>query len=238
MPNLNRANLSITPLSVRINDLIEAAEPVEKNLRQYLGASSIGSECLRRIQYEWVVDPVHRSQTRDIFNRGHYFEAITRQHLIRSGFKFAPENRLGFSVAGDLFRGHSDGILIAGPALPEVGYPCIWECKALGDKGWKNLERDGLVAAYPHYAAQVWLYQAYLGVTDWPAVFTAVNANTCQRLHLLHPFDAVRAQEWSDRAVMVIKATVAGELLARAYDDPTDWRCVMCSHRARCWRQP
>jgi hypothetical protein len=41
---------------------------------------------------------------------------------------------------------------------------------------------------------------AYLDVTN-PALFTAVNADTCERLHLLVPFNAERAQEWSDRAV-------------------------------------
>jgi len=69
-----------------------------------------------------------------------------------------------------------------------------------------------------------------------PAIFTAVNSNTMERLHVLHPFNAERAQAWSDRAVAVIKATVAGELLPRAYDDPTDWRCRVCGHRERCWR--
>ena len=44
------------------------------------------------------------------------------------------------------------------------------------------------------------------------------------------PFDAERAQEWSDRAATIIEATRAGELLPRAYDDPQDWRCRMCSH--------
>jgi hypothetical protein len=53
----------------------------------------------------------------------------------------------------------------------------------------------------------------------------------------LLPFDAAQAQAWSDRAVAIIKATQAGELLPRAYDDSKDWRCRMCSHCERCWRQ-
>jgi hypothetical protein len=36
---------------------------------------------------------------------------------------------------------------------------------------------------------------------------------------------------------MVIEATRAGELLRRVTEDPTDWRCKMCAHRERCWRQ-
>jgi hypothetical protein len=233
--DFNRANLSEASISVAINDLIEQAEP-EENARQYLGASVIGSECLRKVQYDWMVKPTHLSQTRDIFTRGHFFEELSRQHLIRAGFRFAPAERLGFSAADGLFRGHADGILISGPELPGADYPALWEHKCLGDKGWRTLERDGLEKACPQYAAQVWLYQAYLEVTDEPAVFTAVNANTCARLHVLVPFNAERAQAWSDRAVAVIEATRAAELLPRGYDDPTDWRCKMCSHRERCWR--
>ena len=51
----------------------------------------------------------------------------------------------------------------------------------------------------------------------------------------LVPFDAELAQATSDRAVMVIEATRAGELLSRITEDPNDWRCKMCSHRERCW---
>jgi hypothetical protein len=235
--DLNKANLSATPLSVAINELIAHAEDPERNTRLYLGASSVGSECLRKIQFDWMVDATHVSRTRDIFRRGHLFEELSRQHLVRAGFRFAPDDRLGFKTADGMFQGHADGIITAGPALSGVGYPCVWEHKALGEKGWKSIERDGLESAYPGYAAQIWIYQAYLGVADHPAIFTAVNANTMERLHLLHPFNAERAQMWSDRAVTVIEATKAGELLPRAYQDQTDWRCKFCSHRERCWEQ-
>jgi hypothetical protein len=95
---------------------------------------------------------------------------------------------------------------------------------AWGDKGWRDIEPNGLEKAYPQYAAQIWLYQAYLNVTDHPALFTATNANTCERLHLLFPLNAERAQQCSDRAVAVIEATRAGELLPRVTEDAKDWR--------------
>jgi PD-(D/E)XK nuclease superfamily len=235
MLDFNRAHLSEELINTAVNVLIEKAESYEKNERQYLGASSIGSKCLRKIQYDWWVDPVHLSRTRDIFRRGLLIEELSRQHFIRAGFKFAPRERLGFCAADGLFRGHADGIITDGPDLGGAGYPCIWEHKCLGAKGWRALERDGLLKAYPQYAAQVWIYQAYLDVAAHPAIFTAVNADTMERLHLLLPFDAEQAQAWSDRAVAVIRATAAGELLPRGFDDPADWRCKVCSHRARCW---
>jgi hypothetical protein len=78
------------------------------------------------------------------------------------------------------------------------------------------------------------IYQAYLDCTN-PALFSVVNADTCERLHFPVPFDAELAQRFSDRAVTVIEATRAGEQLPRIVEDPTDWRCKMCSHRERCW---
>jgi hypothetical protein len=237
MLDFNRGNLSSQALSQALNNLIERAEPPSENVRYYLGASSIGSECLRRVQFDWWVDPVHPSRIKDIFARGHFFEEVTRQHLKRVGFAFAPPERLEFITAGGVFRGHADGILLDGPELPDLRYPCLWECKCLKAKGWKAIERDGLVGLYEVYAAQVALYAAYLDVTDRPALFSVVNADSCERLHFLVPFDAERAQAWSDRAVVVIEATRAGELLPRITDNPDDWRCKICSHRERCWPQ-
>ena len=238
MPNFNRANVSVAPINVAINELIEAAatRAPEQNNRQYLGASAIGSECLRRVQFDWQCDPKHSQRTRDIFRRGHVFEAISKQHLIAAGFCFAKAGKaLGFSAVGGAFRGHCDGIITGGPELPGIGYPCLWEHKCLAAKGWRAIERNGLAKEYPHYLAQILIYQAYLNLTDHSAIFTAVNADTCDRLHLLVAFDAALAQQWSDRAVSVIEATRVGELLPRVTDNPTDWRCKMCGHHERCW---
>ena len=233
--DFNRSNLSDRPINQLVNELIERAEPPSENYRQYLGASSIGNECLRKVQYDWMVDPVFPVRTKDIFARGHFFENVTRAHLIAAGFKFAPPEKLRFEAADGLFRGHADGILVAGPQLPALRFPCIWEHKCVRNKGWKAIERDGLAGLYAPYAGQVAIYQAYLDVTN-PALFTVTNADDCSRLHFLLPFDAQLAQMMSDRAVAVIKATKAGELLSRVTEDPNDWRCKMCGHRERCWR--
>jgi hypothetical protein len=121
--------------------------------------------------------------------------------------------------------------------VPGLIYPCVWEHKCLKAKGWKAIERDGLTGLYAVYAGQVALYQAYLDFTN-PALFSVVNADTCERLHFAVPFDAQLAQATSDRAVTVIQATSAGELLPRVTEDPEDWRCKMCQWRDRCWSSP
>ena len=238
MLNLNRASLSLEPVNVALNDTIERAAATTAELpRPYLGASIIGDNCARKTQYSWWCKPVLAARTREIFDRGHYFEERARRLLVAAGFKFAPPEALAFTAAGGALRGHADGIILHGPDLPGAYliFPLIWEHKAVNVKNWRAIERDGLERAFPQYAVQVALYQAYLNITT-PVLFTVTNADTCEWLHFLVPFDAERAQLWSDRAVNIIEATRAGELLPRGYDDPEDWHCRVCAHRERCWR--
>jgi len=139
------------PINVALNAAIERAAAGKAELpHPYLGASIVGSDCLRRVQYDWWCRPEISARTRAIFARGHYFEARVREQLVAAGLTFAP---------------------------PQV------------------------------------------------LAFTAVN-----------PFDAERAQLWSDRAANIIAATRAGELLPRAYKDPDKFPCKICPHVARCWR--
>jgi hypothetical protein len=235
--DFNRTELSATPTSIAINALLEAgARGSTETTRGYLGASVVGSACMRKVQYDWLCDPAHPSRLRDIFARGHFFEVQSRECFVHAGFIFATEDRLEFTALDGWLRGHADGVLTGGPAIPGVGYPCLWEHKAINAKGWRSLERDGLEKSYPQYAAQVALYQYHLGVDDHPAIFTALNADTCDRLHLLVPFDAERARMWTERAALIVNATQAGELLPRFTDDPDHFRCRLCGHRERCWR--
>jgi hypothetical protein len=114
--DLNRANLSIEPVNAAINDAIERAAATTDELpRPYLGASIVGSECLRKVQYDWWCQHLHSARLREIFARGHYFERQSRQRLSAAGFKFAPPETLGFSAVNGTLRGTADGIIIAGP---------------------------------------------------------------------------------------------------------------------------
>jgi CRISPR/Cas system-associated exonuclease Cas4 (RecB family) len=237
VPDFNRTEASAAPASIAINALLEAGVRVlGETTRNYLGASAVGHPCLRKVQFDWLCDPAHSSRIRDIFQRGHFFEQQTREHFEHAGFRFAEKSRLEFEALDGRLRGHADGILVSGPEIPGVGYPCLFEHKCINAKGFRSLDRDGLAKHYPQYAAQIVLYQKYLGVDDNPAIFAATNADTCDRLHLLVPFDSEQAEAITSRAAMIVKATQAGELLPRMTDDPNNWRCRLCGHRERCWR--
>jgi hypothetical protein len=236
--DFNRANLSGEAFAQQFNAALDKAALNEQReeRRTYLGASGIGSECLRKVQYDWQCDSVHPARTKRIFSRGHAFEEFTAKAFSQAGFRIERgTQRTGFTALNGSFRGHCDGIILDGPAIEGLRYPCLWENKALGASGWRKIEKDGLRKAYPQYFDQCQLYMAYLDLTDTPALFTAENADNCEILPVLVPFDAEAAQAASDRAVSVVKATQAGELLPRITEKPTDWRCKMCSHKDRCW---
>jgi hypothetical protein len=236
MPDFNSSNNSDLPISIAINAVIDACFAAQQT-RGYLGASAVGHECLRRVQYDWMCDPSHPARLHDIFDRGHYIEGRTREHFLRAQFKFAPDDRLKFVALDGMLTGHADGILISGPKISDIAYPCLWECKGVNAKGWRSLDRDGLQKAYPQYACQIALYQHYLGVEENPAILSVTNADTCERLHLLVPYDPGVARATIMRAETVIAATRAGELLPRFTTSSDNWRCRLCSHKERCWHE-
>ena len=68
-----------------------------------------------------------------------------------------------------------------------------------------------------------------------PALFTAVNKDTCELWHEAVLFDGALAQRVSDRAVQILAACDAGETLPRHTADPEHFECGFCAWKERCW---
>ena len=73
------------------------------------------------------------------------------------------------------------------------------------------------------------------GVSQNPALFTAINKDTAELYFEPVPFDSARAQKASDRAVNILRACDAQELLPRHTQDPTHFLCKFCAWQDRCW---
>jgi hypothetical protein len=221
--------------------------------RDYLGASRLGVACERALQYEYAQAPVDPGRelpgrTLRIFAVGHVLEDLIIQWLRVAGFDLYTRRQngeqFGFSVAKGRVRGHVDDILAGGPVALGLQYPALWECKTMNDKNWRDCVKRGVTLAKPVYAAQIAIYQAYMepavpGLSDNPALFTAINKDTQELYFERVPFDAALAQRMSDRALRILQATDAGELLPRMAIDPTHLECRMCNWQDRCWgRKP
>ena len=222
-------------------DAAIVAERAKDAPRAYLGASRIGENCLRKLQYEYFNTPKDfpfEGKTLRIFQRGHEGEAWMAQWLRAAGFDLRTERdgggQFGFAVLDGRVRGHADGVFVGGPG--DFGpWPRLWENKVLGAKGFGKLEKERLKKAYPVYYAQIQLYMAYFQLTENPALFTAVNANDMDIYSEDVDFDAGNAQEMSDRAVLVVRACEAGEMLPRVAQREDWFECKYCDYRTRCW---
>lgn len=242
----------------RINEVIEEATVAERAAippRTYLGGSRLGHPCERALQFEFAGAPKDEGQefagqTLRIFEIGHALEDLAIRWLRVAGFDLytrkgnRPDGeQFGFSVAGGRIRGHVDGIIAAGPQPLGIGVPALWECKTMNAKNWRETVTKGVELAKPVYAAQIALYQAYMeaqvpGIAENPALFTAINKDTAELHHELVPFDTSLAQRMSDRAVRILQATDAGDLLPRIATTRDFHECRMCPWAERCWGMP
>jgi hypothetical protein len=231
--------------STEINRLVDDAAEIENKTRQardYLGASRIGEECLRKLGYElWQMD---RDEGRGfpgrilrIFERGHDAETRVVLQLVRAGWDIvrgnADDPRLKFRNAR--FAGHADGLVLSGPPVGGLSYPCLLELKCLNSTTWGGIEKVGLHEGHWEYWAQVQIYMAYLGYTQ--CLWIAENANTCQLYAEVVPVNLREAQELSDKAAKVLAATFPEEL-PRAYRSRTHSNCRWCHYQDRCWSEP
>ena len=236
----------------QVTRFIDAALDVERAgqpPRDYLGTSRLGVACERVLQYEHAgapVDPGRGIEGRilRVFEVGHVLEDLAVRWLRMAGFELhnrrANGAQLGFSVAGGRIKGHVDGIITAAPPALGLSFPMLFECKTMMDKHWRACAKSGVSSTRPVYAAQMATYQAYMegtapGISRNPALFAAINKDTQELWFELGPFDAALAQKMSDRAVRVIQATEAGELLPRAFAEASHFECKFCRYAQRCW---
>ena len=239
----------------RLNRLVDDALQAESAAtppRDYLGASRLGVSCERALQFEFAQAPIDEGagfdgRTLRIFAIGHALEDLAVRWLRDAGIDLytrkgnRPDGgQFGFSVANGRIRGHVDGIVADAPGALGLAVPALWECKTMSAKNWRDTVAKGVVIAKPVYAAQIALYQAYMepsvpGVSGSPALFTAINKDTAELHHELVPFDGALAQRMSDRAVRILQATDAGELLPRMATIRDHFECRFCPWAERCW---
>lgn len=233
-------------------DLALAAQDRARTPRRYIGGSGIGRACLRQIQYDTMAvpkDPGRETAPRNlrIAQAGHGGEDMVAGWLRAAGFDLRTAggdgHQYGWSQSNGRFAGHIDGVILAGP-VAEMPFPALWENKLLGQRSWQDTVKKGVARSKPVYAAQMAVYQAYMDLPN-PALFTAMNRDTCEIYAELVPFNAALAQEMSDRAVLILRACDHREVLPRTAGRPDAKVCAgghdgdrwhpPCAWQDRCW---
>lgn len=254
MLDFNSRNLTSGHVNAAIDAALVAGNAATPP-RSYLGGSRLGQACERALQFEFVKAPKDEGADFDgrllrIFGIGHALEEVAVAWLRGAGFDLYTRRgggdhgeQFGFSVAGGRIRGHVDGVFAGGPTIPGMAFPALWECKTMNAKSWRETASKGVAASKPIYAAQIAVYQAYMdasvpGVVDNPALFTAINKDATELHHELVPFNADLAQRMSDRAVRILAAADAGEMLPRVAAQADHFECRFCPWSKRCWALP
>jgi hypothetical protein len=228
----------------RLNDIVDSKILEQYNTqekRSYLGASSIGDECIRKVQLQYMQkdQKISAKQVRT-FDIGHCLEDLVIKWLRIAGFDLKTRNengeQFGFSVANGKFAGHVDGLIYSFPEeFPDKQEGVsLLEIKTMNHKSWNDTQKRGVLVSKPVYYSQVQLYMAYMNLDR--CLFVALNKDTSDLYFEIIPFDPGMAQKYSDRAVQIIKATENNELLPCVSGDSSFFLCKMCGFRDHCWK--
>lgn len=222
MPKISLSEL-IDRNSISIPSLNESSE-------DYVRASSIGSDCLRFIWYEYkraVVDskaiPERVKRTWQI---GHKLESLVLQWLENAGIDInCTQHDLKDSEL-DYFKGHIDGVwTVSGKKTPVA----IIEVKTAKDASFKLFVKNGLKKWNTNYYSQLQAYMGMSGIYD--AYLIALNKDTSDLHDELVLFDQYYYEHLKDKARMVYESI---EAPARVNNSPLWFSCKTCKYRGIC----
>ena len=218
------------------DDALVAAQFNDKP-RPYLGASSIGENCSRKLWYRFRgLREVFDAATLKRFRDGHITEQTVISQLCLK-FKVS-DTQWGFSDIEGHFAGHIDGTIKGIIEAPATEH--ILEIKATADKKFNELkkyklelgEKLALRKWSPTYYAQIVLYMFYKGLKrsfhvvatsggrDWVSIRTEADNGFAKSL--------------IEKARRIIYANDAPEGISR---DPAFFDCRFCGMYETCHKK-
>lgn len=229
------AGLKTKPFLEKLDQALYEGQ--EKFKRSYVGASSIGGACLRKIQYQFrhCIEADFPSSTLKKFDDGHRSEAIYIDRIKSAEYKLQSDEdgqQFGFSDLGGWFKGHRDGYLYKLDFLD--GADAIWEHKS--SEKWKSLhklvlahEGSALFEWNKDYYYQAQLYMGYEGVKYH--LLTCASAGSRDQTGVLTEFNQNDFEHAKQRAKTVIESD---NLLPKISDNPDFYVCRFCDANEIC----
>ena len=234
--------------------LAEADRAIERNdeervARRYLGMSSIGIECERRLWYAYHEAGVgitkNDAASVRIFQSGHDAEAIIARLLQATpGITLditdpKTGGQLGVEDFGGEFRGHLDGVIRG--LVDDPGNDYVWEAKCVNEKKFadfrkkKDIAEDTALRSWDAiYYAQAQCYMGYSGIHRH--YLTVCTPGVRQWEAVITPFDLDAFEAIRSKAVRIINAKLYP--LSRISNDPSWHQCKFCPSHDRCHGTP
>jgi len=238
LPAIATVDPTLAAVQTAVEERSAAEEP-----RAYLGMSSIGQPCERRLWYSfrWAVREQFDAPTLWRFEDGFRCEDVMagRLRLVpgvhlrtvdpRTGEQF------GFADLGGHFRGHADGLVTGLLQAPKALH--VWEAKAVNDAKLAKLaklkaergEKSALSQWDAVYYAQAVLYMAYADAPRHYLTASSPGARDMVSVRTDTNLDAARALR--EKAQRVITAAEPPPGISA---DPAWYECKFCPAHAVC----
>lgn len=212
----------LQPKTVRL--IYEAIERDHKpRFSRRLGASVIGDPCARKIWYGFrhVAQASFDGRMLRLFETGHSQEARIIADLRRAGVTVYDVDDTGeqhtFTACDGHFVAKLDGVAIG---VPDSAVPHLLEIKALNEKNFNLIKKDGLYKSKPVYWGQCHINMHLAGVDR--CLLIVVNKNTDEIWIERIKLDVAFAMQLLAKAEKIIYAE---EPPARLSDDPSFYLC-------------
>lgn len=212
------------------NELSKKIEKIQsrddRKTRDYIGASTIGSDCLRQIWYEYNGFQATQVPTkmRRTWTIGRVLEGTILDWLTEAGLDIT--RTWGDLVANDMpyFRGHLDSVWM------KNGKPfAILEIKTAKDASFVIFVKKGIKLWQPQYYAQIQTYMGMSGIHR--AYILVLNKDTSDISDEIVLFDEVFYQKLQEKASMIANAHAAPP---KINGSPLWYQCKMCKFNKVC----
>lgn len=193
--------------------------------RPYLGLSSIGTKCHRKLQYDhyWAYTKSHSARIQRLFQVGHDAEPKLVMEMEKLGLTFHSDQYqvVGF---GGHWKGHIDGV------LENEEREHLAEFKTHNDKSFKDLKKKKLKLSKPGHFDQM---TSYMGYTELKTgKYIAYNKNDSEIYVQDVPFDNEHFKELQRKESEIV---MAEELLPKIGNGTSNWfECKLCDARNTC----
>ena len=210
----------------KLSKIIEShQENIIDETRNYIGASIIGSECLRQIWYEFKGTKAEGvpAKTRRTWAIGKKLEELVINWLVKSGITVLILDVTYSAKNVPIFRGHIDGLV----KINKRNY--ILEIKTAKNASYNIFVNKGLKVWNPQYYAQI---QSYMGMSCvFSAYIIVLNKDNSELSDELVTFDGDFYKSLQDKAQMISTAVVEPP---RINGSPMFFKCKQCKFNKVC----
>lgn len=194
--------------------------------RNYIGASIIGSECMREIWYSYknFESESIKPKTRRTWDIGKHLEQLVLNWIEKAGIKIA---RIWYDLEAEnmpYFKGHIDAMWTKkGEAF------AIFEIKTAKDSSFKLFVKHGLKKWDPRYYAQIQSYMGMSGVFN--AYIVVLNKDNSEIFDEKVEFDPNFYESLKNKAQLIHNAQIPPP---RIHNSPAWYQCKMCKFKKVC----